>query len=605
MARFVAVLDRSEPRLAAELVAEACRVMAIGGSSESRREFVIGPFAVAALTHAGEPPIVRDGDRFGITIGSCPPAPNEAWLDALDGSTSRAPGRPDPIALLGRSCFLAWFAAREELALVTEPSGQLPIYIGHSRARIVLATEPKGVWAALPESRQLDPNALVELYTYGYCVSGRTLLARVRSAEPGALYRFGRDGSREQPIAPVESTRALAKATPSKLNAGLTAALERYRTITPHVTVALSGGMDSRYVLAGARGMWQDLDSFTFGASESLDVRLAEEVARTAGIRNQRMSTPPDFLRSWFGYATWRVDGLVNAIHAQGIDAVVAAASNGSCFVLNGMGGEFLMGAFLRPGHLTRRADPSRAAAVHARARRFHTHDLHAVFRPEVLSGATEDPGDALHALMSDEAQRLGSSGVPSDRLGHLLLSFWLRRYCARSTALGLVLESPWVEYIAPLVDPLFLAEVSPVTLHERFTTRAYAQALRELAPDLAAVRITRTGLAPRRPWPFHLAARAALGFGVLRRGTPAVDLAALVRHDVDWPGRILDSESARDRGFFLPEYLRCLIEAATGKPARRVPELGMAVTLELWRRMFLEGETGLAEPAIARGGEK
>ena len=97
----------------------------------------------------------------------------------------------------------------------------------------MLATEPKAIWAALPEARTLDPNALVELYTLGYCVSGRTLLDRVRCAEPGTIYRFGRDGTQTEPLSRPERGRAPRRYRPASLNAALLSALERYRAITP------------------------------------------------------------------------------------------------------------------------------------------------------------------------------------------------------------------------------------------------------------------------------------------------------------------------------------------------------------------------------------
>jgi hypothetical protein len=213
--------------------------------------------------------------------------------------------------------------------------------------------------------------------------------------------------------------------------------------------------------------------------------------------------------------------------------------------------------------------------------------------RPELLASATEDPSECLGDLMRTEHERVRSKLGDRARLGHLLLSFWLRRYCARSTTIGLVLETPWMAYLAPLVDPSFLAVAMALPLHERFTTRAYTRALTGLSPELAAIRVTRYGVSLRTPWPVRLGARAAFGFGLLPRGRAAVDLTSAMARERAWIREILGSKNARSDGFFLPSYLDDLETAAARQ--ERTGEIGMALTLELWRRMFLEGEVDLA----------
>ncbi len=68
------------------------------------------------------------------------------------------------------------------------------------------------------------------------------------------------------------------------------------------VTLYLSGGVDSRMVLAAARGRTDHLVSETIGGPESMDAHVAARLARIAGIPHRRIApvpTPPDRIADW------------------------------------------------------------------------------------------------------------------------------------------------------------------------------------------------------------------------------------------------------------------------------------------------------------------
>src|SRR5439155_15793075 len=137
----------------------------------------------------------------------------------------------------------------------------------------------------------------------------------------------------------------------------------------------------------------------------------------------------------------WRTDGQLNCIHAHGMDAVASHAGHSTHF-LNGLGGDYLMGAFLRPAHLLRPGTAAEAARSVLATRRFHRRAPREIFKPEVLARAAEPTEAALERLMGR---------YPSERLGNTLLRYWLRHYSPRIGVLGLALEAPHVAHLAPL----------------------------------------------------------------------------------------------------------------------------------------------------------
>jgi asparagine synthetase B (glutamine-hydrolysing) len=580
MARFVLVVDRTSTLDLSERLRRARDAMALGGSRETIESWLRPPLGVLTLSHDGRLRVVEAPDGTWLLLGAQDP---EIARRRLRGSQRELTSLDEAPALAQRAA-LRWAAPEGELTLVTEPNGQLPLYVMHSAAMTIVATEPKAIWAVHPESLRLDSHALVDLYTLGHTLGPHTLFREVTCAEPGAVVVFGPEQvTQYEYVHPTfdESRRGDSEALAHALNRALLEVLERDRESFSRVTVALSGGMDSRYVLGGARRIWNEIDAMTFGDPGSADAILGAEVARRAGVPHLRYDTRDDFPPSWAPYAVWRTDGLLNLVHAQGMDAVIAHARR-SDHVLNGLGGDYLTGAFLRPSHLLERGEPGRATAFVLASRRFHDRPLASVFKSEVLAQVSAPTEDRLRAVMER---------YPCERLGNTLLAYWLRHYSPRLTVVGLALESPHVRYVTPLVEPAFVRAVAALPLELRFLSRTYRRALRLLAPELATIRWERVGLSPSLPWPILAAARLTRRLAPGLR-SPAVDIAAAFRTSARaWVADLLLARRTRDDGFFLPAYLETLVEEHATGHADRAAEIGMAITLELWRRQFLDRE--------------
>ena len=94
----------------------------------------------------------------------------------------------------------------------------------------------------------------------------------------------------------------------AEINVRLEQVLREHRRLFPRVSVALSGGLDSRHLLAASRTIWGDLDALTFGEPDSSDVTIARRVAAIAGVPHHHLAPSPRFLSEWAGYATWRAE---------------------------------------------------------------------------------------------------------------------------------------------------------------------------------------------------------------------------------------------------------------------------------------------------------
>jgi asparagine synthase (glutamine-hydrolysing) len=81
------------------------------------------------------------------------------------------------------------------------------------------------------------------------------------------------------------------------------------------VRILLSGGLDSRLLLAELRRQGAEVTALTFGEEDCPDIRIARECARIAGVPHLvRHITGENW---WEGRedAVWQTDGLMNAVH--------------------------------------------------------------------------------------------------------------------------------------------------------------------------------------------------------------------------------------------------------------------------------------------------
>lgn len=159
------------------------------------------------------------------------------------------------------------------------------VYIHENADGCFFASEAKCLLRVLPALRQLDPRSVGELIACGCTLQGRTLFPGISLLPPGSLWTF----SRGQPVRketyfnrsawealpalpPEEYYRAL-KETFNRI-------LPRYFDGKQKVALSVTGGLDSRMVIASAAP--GQLPCYTFGGMyrESEDVRVGRLVAQ-------------------------------------------------------------------------------------------------------------------------------------------------------------------------------------------------------------------------------------------------------------------------------------------------------------------------------------
>jgi asparagine synthase (glutamine-hydrolysing) len=218
---------------------------------------------------------------------------------------------PDfPGGLNGRFHGVLTDSRRGTAMLFNDRYGMHRIYCHESADAFYFASEAKSILAACPEQRRLDPEALGEFLACDAVLEDRTLFAGIRLLPPASawVFRDGRLEKRRSYFHPGEweNQQALEPERHyQRLREVFTRNLPRYFGGGERVAMSLTGGLDTRMVMACYAPKPRSLPCYTFGSMyrESQDVRVAGRVAEICAQPFEVISAGREFLSRFPHYA--------------------------------------------------------------------------------------------------------------------------------------------------------------------------------------------------------------------------------------------------------------------------------------------------------------
>jgi asparagine synthase (glutamine-hydrolysing) len=265
-----------------------------------------------------------------------------------------------PGALNGRFHGLLIDRNRRTAMLFNDRYGMHRIYYHESKDGFYFATEAKAILAVRPELRTLDPRGAGEFIACGAVMENRTLFRDVHVLPPASAWSF-RCGSIEHkssyfhPREWEDQETLDAESFYRELRETFTRNLPRYFNGRERIAMSLTGGLDTRMIMA-----WQDSDPgglpcYTFGSMfrENQDVRVARRVAEACGQPFQVITAGEEFLTRFPHYAERAVylsDGSVDVGRAPDLYLNERAREIAPVRMTGDYGGEVLRGVGrLRP----------------------------------------------------------------------------------------------------------------------------------------------------------------------------------------------------------------------------------------------------------------
>jgi asparagine synthase (glutamine-hydrolysing) len=192
------------------------------------------------------------------------------------------------------------------IVLFNDRYGTRRIYWHESQDDFRFASQAKSLLEVEPRMRQLDARGLGEFLSCGCVLQNRTLFSGISILPAGARWTFHPGGKCERGTYFHQKTwEALPRLDPSEFAGRLGETLARvvplYLRDPDDIGISLTGGVDSRLLIALATPSQRTLSCYTFASpdAESADVRLARQVASICGLEHQTIPVADEFLRQF------------------------------------------------------------------------------------------------------------------------------------------------------------------------------------------------------------------------------------------------------------------------------------------------------------------
>ncbi|MBF5042764.1 hypothetical protein FGE12_10170 [Aggregicoccus sp. 17bor-14] len=233
--------------------------------------------------------------------------------------------------------------------LVTDRYGLRQLYWTRQGERLAFASEPKALLAIPEFTPRIDPESVEQFLREGFLLGERTWFSGVTLLRAGSFLSWG-PGMQEpsisrywgwddiRPLGEVQTEDEVAE----ELGSRFRAAVARHSLHEGGVGVSLSGGLDSRALLAAVPA-GRSVHTVTFGTRGCADDLIARRVAQARGSTHHFVELTS---KNWLEHrleGVWWTDGQADLLHMH---ALVSAQEQRSHYAvnLNGFLGDAVLG---------------------------------------------------------------------------------------------------------------------------------------------------------------------------------------------------------------------------------------------------------------------
>jgi len=502
------------------------------------------------------------------------------------------------LRLNGAFAVAIWDRSARALTVFNDRLGLFPIYYARPNGALLFGSGVRALLADPAVSRRVDLLSINEFLVFDHVLHDRTFLESVRLLPQASVLTF-RDGQLViRPYwtlrYPTVYRRQRDEEYIEQFMHYLRQAVARQQPGRQSAAVLLSGGLDSRLLLAPLREAGVPVHGFTFGIPGCDDARVAAEVASALDTEHHFFELKPDWLLEFAAEAVRRTDGLGNIVNLHAM-ATLEEECRHTQILYKGFLGDALFGFALK----------RQMWGDYEGTDRYDTHlDIHAALDLVLYDRAQQRRlfSDAFRAEVGDSVHRAYREGLDkasASQLANERLYFDLTQRIPRHTLNGVEVVRNRAIARLPFADNDlldFALTVPPGYLFERWLSR---MALETYYPRLARIPLAGTGRTvgacardvvaqARGLLSWHLQQRG-LGWlgGPSRR--PYKDYSHWFRTTLrSWMEDLLLDRRTLERGYFNPDFIRQLVsEHVAG--ANHATRLGGLLTVELWHRQFVD----------------
>jgi asparagine synthase (glutamine-hydrolysing) len=392
-----------------------------------------------------------------------------------------------------------WNTAERRLVLINDRFGMKPLYFTHAPSRLGFASEVKALLADARTSREINRRGVAQLFMFGQLWNEDTLFESIQTLPSAGLLQYDAVNDRlvlERYRATVEpATQPSSDAAAlERIDHAFTEAMKRHVRGAQRLGLSLSGGLDSRTILAGLECENNPVTTVSMGVVGSIDHQCAAEMARIQGCRHHAYLYGAEFLERFLEHLTTMVrltDGhYISQCVAE--PSIPFYRSLGIDVLMRGHAGELM--------HL----DKAYNFSIDRRAWSLRSEGQLETWLMDRLAAFVSGPEQATlfvgresgemarfaRESLRDSIRASDAFDHPVDRIWHLFLTQRLRR----ETSLSLVQFGTQVETRLPLLDGELVDALIAAPAALRVGDRIQSHLIARRRPELMKVINANTG---------------------------------------------------------------------------------------------------------------
>jgi asparagine synthase (glutamine-hydrolysing) len=237
--------------------------------------------------------------------------------------------------------------------LFNDKYGRERVFVHIAHSRLLFSSEAKAILAVAPETRAFDRRGLAEFLSCGCTLGSASLFRGIEVLEAATALTVEGASVRRRRYFEPGVLEQLAPASDAEFLEGFPAALQAtvngYVDEGPRLAVSLTGGLDSRMVMASLDRGRGTVPTYTFGSMyrTTADVSIAKQVAERCGQPHDVIELGATFLNTFSTHiesAVYISDAYLGLSAAAELYVNRAARSIAPARMTGNWGGELMRG---------------------------------------------------------------------------------------------------------------------------------------------------------------------------------------------------------------------------------------------------------------------
>jgi asparagine synthase (glutamine-hydrolysing) len=487
------------------------------------------------------------------------------------------------------------------IKLFSDKFGLQPLYYVALPKGIVFGAEVKSLLQDQGIAKEIDYRSFADFFHYGQVLGKKTLFKNIQLLAPGSVLTF--DMARCSTAVKKywhldslfsENGRYDLNVNQNDVVDTLVDSIRSRSENSDLIGLSLSGGLDSRGILAGLGDFARGMKTYTLGLPGCADERLANQMAAAAGTDHDFIPLNQEYIANFENMASEMIrlsDGMYHPHESTEILALEYFKKSDFKILLRGHGGEIAKAALAYPVMVNQ--DVHGCKNAHEALNRIFTMtnlvlrdiDAERLFLPEKYEIMNHAPMESLEASLGEVSDLLS----PPD----LCIYYYITEHIRRQVVSSLDIFRSRMEIRMPYVDESFIGKLLMLPVEQRNRGEIHRRLVKRCMPALTKISDSNTG--------------APLDAGALRLYITDKFNAVMKRMSVKgfrhytefekWhrdgfhksSREIIFSERSMSRGIYKKDYLELIFKDHILGKKNYAHLLGTIVGLELWFRNFVD----------------